>query len=1782
MKNQENLLQQTPRNPRHGSTLVIVIALLGLLAFTGMVFFSFANSERASAEYFSEAAKAGVDEPSNVWDHMLRHIIVGPSDRPSDRPSILRSPSRRHSMVRNMVGNDLSPYSGTPIDVVYSAGLPTTTPADWLNFVDSPAARMGNESRPVAPPAPDIDFTTPDINTLFLAYKGWAIRDNWEVDLNGNGMVDANEDRDGDGVFDQPSPRYTQIPVTIPSFFRPQYMKTKLNAGPFDAGGTTNLDVPMDPNWAYGWRPGLNPGDPDIAEAPTVANRNTVLFGQRSMRPHPSHIAGFQADGVTPVYRYLMDAEAAGLPTPLASGGFAFLPDNDSNAGNNPAVQGEMGIWTGSNHTIYELDADNDGDGTNGKEGIWLDLHYPVQEKADATNNTRLYVVLHSVTIYDLDALMDLNIHGNLAGLTGSAASGKIKTNTDIENTFVSRSNLGLGPNEVNPQWTLRRDTRTSNVAYNTQLPNADTKDVRNQFLQHVGNVASDVEQANAELIWLLTGRGEYDGTKLENVLPGRWGEAQRTLYTLKQGYDTASYLPRAGRSEFDDNGDEREGEIATALARTRPFGRPMDYAGTGFFSTARIGLYQAAYGDSYFPVGDAITDPAPPPPVSPYYDYGFANNPRIPWLYQQASGSGPARWPRYEGYSRMATLNANPRRFAFGLDGIDAGSSLGANASRATDDLNVVANVNSLLDDPLEIVNDQELEKKDLDSIFGSQDTVPLHINESDTVANSAVDKLDPRLRKLAPYAFAKDSSIRDRFTTITNSLRRFMMRYDPNGPRAYEFSADSDGADTTGDGIPDGDGLVEFPPRFYSDVNTDGDFDLGTDIPIQAYSAKDPFRPQVRRILTMEPGEGKTLVGQLPLSINHVLDVVRNQQTPAESSKEFRSYMQRAGLRFRSLTDHPDALDTEGMNTANKITSIYTLETTSDSDSNTVANESAVAFPPKTIQEREFWARRDRQKLARDVFVLLYLTGGANPNGTKFRDYSSTNLPSLAEGDSSVNALYTHEQLRRMAQFAVNMVDAMDTDDVITKFEYDKNLGDGWDLDDDAYSIESAAISGDDPSNAANFALFNKVTGNGSHREDSESRGVVYGVEAQQLAFSEVLAFSTAVVAPDHALTFHTDSAVKYHLFMELQNLLPQPVAISSTESTTAEKSIWRVVRYNREFMNEAIGGKGNGGKPNWGMHIMAPGGTAESVIANDNYTIGTASSTDVVTSSFFVNYDADPDFELIAPDTASTNLPTMATNKTDANAVELKPRCDLDVIHPDHAAKVEVTNTAGTAVAKTDFLSDIKNYTGNGPAGNGNLLADVLPPRFDNSGGEGFELVLQRRANPNLPSVVSSAGQTVDVNPWIDVDRIRVPIKVFALDPADTVVELAADGDLLQGLVSLEREEPLNDAGQGNYTPSATPEPDLRYNTIGSIQNSVTSANGFNMWQDHSDRDFSSSMDLLTIPVVGPGFLTQRAGDFNSSPYSQSGATTVIRTTLPANASSMFLRPDFPDDSSATAAVNVARDNRWYRLFQFVEVPSRVHRMLGNYLTLARIPGKLNINTMRHWEVYAGLIDNPMFLDRPDGGTSSNITIDRTPGNSGVPVNRDRWLEMLLTRDGSVTGRDIGTSNKSLFYLPGVPGAKPFRSFGSFGNSVANDNRISDTLLRPLPSDVADTDVETDRHWLEVSDATQHKIPEASTSTHHKHQILSKVIGNTTTVSNTFVVHATAAYFEAYEDPATGLIRVGGRFDFNEDGNAKNDQQRAMFIIDRTAAFEAYDPGTGDFNWERLVKARVTIQE
>ena len=337
MKRRTEQTHNETTTERRGSTLIIVIALLGMLSFLGIVFFTFASQERSAAGYFSEAAKTTTSEPDDIFNWMLQQIISGPPNQL--KGSVLYSQSRRHSLVTNMVGSDIHPYTGAGVNIINeddpatastalvarvdqnyngtandedaSSGNPNTQLL--LDFVDSPAVRNGTENRTV--PSPDVDYTYPDINNLFLAYKGWAIRDNGSL----------------------ATPRYQQVPVIIPSFFRPQYMKTSNGNGRSAVG---NPNVPTDANWA---------------DAFDGVDRTTGRFAFRSFRPHPDHLAGFTSNG-SQVYRFLLDTEATSLGL---AGGFPFVPADAATAlGNDPNSRGELGIWTGSQPTVYELDVD--------------------------------------------------------------------------------------------------------------------------------------------------------------------------------------------------------------------------------------------------------------------------------------------------------------------------------------------------------------------------------------------------------------------------------------------------------------------------------------------------------------------------------------------------------------------------------------------------------------------------------------------------------------------------------------------------------------------------------------------------------------------------------------------------------------------------------------------------------------------------------------------------------------------------------------------------------------------------------------------------------------------------------------------------------------------------------------------------------------------------------------------------------------------------------------------------------------------------------------------------------------------------------------------------------------------------------------------------------------------------------------------------------------------------------------------------------------------------------
>jgi hypothetical protein len=128
----------------------------------------------------------------------------------------------------------------------------------------------------------------------------------------------------------------------------------------------------------------------------------------------------------------------------------------------------------------------------------------------------------------------------------------------------------------------------------------------------------------------------------------------------------------------------------------------------------------------------------------------------------------------------------------------------------------------------------------------------------------------------------------------------------------------------------------------------------------------------------------------------------------------------------------------------------------------------------------------------------------------------------------------------------------------------------------------------------------------------------------------------------------------------------------------------------------------------------------------------------------------------------------------------------------------------------------------------------------------------------------------------------------------------------------------------------------------------------------------------------------------------------------------------------------------------------------------VTMQKLPGKLNLNTIRHWEVFAELVDNPLILDRtpesdPKNGINPQglITQDRTLDEHGkIPaVRRDRWLEYLIERDGGfIPGydpRDTVNAHCKLL-IPDSPTAVPFRS-PTDPQPASNNPEIMESIKR-----------------------------------------------------------------------------------------------------------------------------------
>ncbi|QDT23834.1 hypothetical protein [Gimesia chilikensis] len=1641
----KQMVQTQQSLDRRGSTLLVVIALLAMLSLLGVVFYTFAAQEERSSQYFTEAslneADTGLDADV-LFNWGLEQLIKGPEK--SFYNSALHG--KRHSLLANMFGTDLHPYSGEGINVImdtngvvvvdqnYTGSGPSGN-QDFLDLNLSYAAHGGPPSTSADQfPKPDVDYTAPDINNLFLAYNGYAF-------MSSSG---------------------TWRRVVIPSFLRPQYLRNS----------STGAHVT---DW-YENDGSVNP-----------ANETTTKL----LRPHPKH--------------EFVDYKGVPSGTSRFSSSFPFQPL--TNPGGNASLHGELGIFTNSFNSgapVIELDVDNDNDGV--VEGIWMDLDFPpIQNPNDPT---KYILPLFSFTVYDLDGLINLNTAGNMRrpgdiDLNYNPSSNFFGEHSSIytdKYLFLSRSNMGLSsPGEINPQWAL--NARPERVSSGGDLvDSASLADVFDQHSRFFGAypyphgsfpsprtyTASDFqtayqstrdwrENSNMEYFFLNYGRPEFSApssgtratkTEITDLISGRWGEPDRlyeaqrnnstdNIFVVDTTGSTIKAFPRPGRTLIDDNGNRFEGGVfAGSLTgnrgNTHSFMHPLAYNGSGRNNKTGAG-------------------------------YRLAN-------------IGYNGWKGYEDFEIAGGIRYNSDLTFF------------KNSVATTNEY-----VGTLVDESDEITVDLEKVRRPYDEPYIPDDLAMLHMAQSDQ-DNTGVSS---RLSELLPFNFgrastvnARGESIRKKFTTMSWDRKQFGLSLPP-GFREYEIDF----------------ARKEFPPfnAFPQNLN--------------------PFRPPLKELLNVKIGNVSEPKMQMKLNLNEVL-VFDDTGTGRF-------------VTTRPLTPHPgEDVDDDGVldpgEDLNGNNVLDNLPATAINSSWNSAN--LPSYPPTNTQQQEFWARYDRQLMARDIYVLLYTFGGAND----LLDYRS---------DNSGNVLYSDAQLKEMAQYAVNVVDALDPDDVITRFEYDKNLGDGWGLGDNPYQ------TGDDV--------------------QVGQRGVVYGVEAQKLTLGEFLAIKAPKVEDsssnpvNHDATEYDDEKDRYFSYIELRN--------ASTRTVSFANDGWQI---RLEPRTDGTGISGDYSD----LDSLAPdpvlndthkrrvtlrsgavggGGIYSIRSAGDNENMDPMSG--MPRESYF---RVDPNFSGGSP-TYSTIVPRDITTPA------------TDLITDDDANDFRMTTEADTVTpmsTRGDFLNG-----SNTDAGSTNF-SDLT-----------FVVRLMRRAHlgraaPGLSNVADN-----DDNPWVEVDSMVINnMNEFALQESDMSTQIQTQLNQLQ---SFERSQPLYARGAGEASHAAgSSGTGYRANTVGTTNSNTGAGNlgadglpgiatfdddgdstpdnaaergwafsddrsRFDIWQPHFDRDFASVVELFSIPVIGPHRVTRDLAT-EAGWQTRSDTTTNVDRANDVRFAGIqkFLDPNGPDDT------NNNDDNRWYRLLEFVEVPTRMHHQLGNPLSEPRVPGKLNLNTIRHPSVLAALLDDSDAFTMDMSGSAVNPSLN-APHLGGS----NWWAQFIQSRDAKCYGINGLSGDEP--HIPGNPKvlgqqATPFRGLHQTRASNVNDLRES-TVYRSLP---ADTGNNNKRLLFEVATGAEHlgtAGPLNKVDFHTRNRLLSKITGNTTTRSNTFVVFLSVAYFEATGAGTTTYgspVQIGGRLSpFDATRTANQPDYRGFFVIDRTRAEQAFEPSTGKFDhWKNLIRYRHTIQQ
>lgn len=1688
---------------RRGSAMLIVISLLAALSFLGVFFHRFVTVDLNSAQWFAKNAKE-VDPADNsdvYFDWALEQVIIGPRDNQAQSALY----GRQYSLVSTMLGRlngsqqleDAHVYSGYGIRVGFTDanndGIPDDTDytfdynhdgtADPIIMNFSPAANGGSSPIYTDPDIyryePDAGYTYPDINNMALAHLSY-------VDIDpGDPLLGAVR------------------PVWIPSFHRPQYFTD--------------------------WRTSQN-----LAERQTNNPWTNTNTGNVVLRPHVNHLTPEVGNPNNTHARF--DATFPGLAaTDVGPDEGIWTLTNEAGTLRGPG--GLSGLFSDLN---YEYDIDADGDGV--KEAIFLDLDFPVGD-----NDGQLFIPMYGITVLDADALLNVNVHGNPAYFNQyiqEVAGASVGTGTDtfsgtmtdilrlnIKESY-SQSGRGASPFEVNltkgfyvdPRM-MESDGVTPWFSDATAL-RAELEQYRGMFdfdvnsftapvglnvnggvtigsgtaAQHNagghGNLTS-LQISNLEMARLIHGSLKYDGSGNidtgEPALPGRYGD-QVDLERFRDSSPGIGF-PAPGTLEFpapgligvDDDVDATTG------------------AGQGFQDPD---LYNALLLPTFHPIdvigtGGGVLDAG----VTNYNSTTYSVNPTF------APSTDSFHTSAVSGFGRLVSSPdlLNPSRWpAYGDLWFNHDNSL--TSSRLEYNQLVEADLSNMPQNPLmpnqrtywltdeadELIVEPELADVEGDQIYPASEMMGLHLKGTDFADVSA----SSRLRTLLPFNFDSNTEsrfIREQFTTASWDRMEFSFSPFRSGQnRDWEFN---NTLNVTRQGN------TRFPPRFNG---------------ANPYSANDPFRVPTRQLLTVELGRRQTtniFLPQRKLRFHQIIDSIPPTQPERAVDGD---------VHYRNLTPHPvfqsgdDPVNIDTMwhsNSKNGAPSQFAQYGSWQNPSATPAT--------RAIQNaaQEWWARYDRQRLARDIYVLLYTLGNGD-------DSLNVSQSSYAAGtDSDGNGV--NDLIDRMAQFAVNVVDANDRDNVITRFAYDPDLSDGWDTDD------------------ANLQ-------------------VVYGVEAQELTFSELLwlVCKRRTDSADHSQTLYDETNRDHqYLFMELRNATPKTLALES-----GSYRIRRVVGMKDPW---------NSLTDDLTVTFKTGNSSSLSVGPGENFLIGTTGGDIPVVGGgddgkeraavmrMQLDWDSDGStdttFNAIVPSLPEASPPDGEDDYPD-------PLCDLDLSHERDRDNNQLFVENASPVG----------YLLPAPDGNGDI----------DTTSTSIELVLERRRSNTAFDKIDDAD-----NDWVEVDSATIAVgDGRTLNLGNTFNETTlydqttGMGDIPSNIVSRERSKPFTSTfadynGANKFFRHSLGGPNIA-NTNNALNTNLAASSAtrshqgnarlstgtFDLWQPHFDREFGSVFDVLSVPLFGP--------DQTISSLAPAGKLTDDNV-----GSAVFLNPGNPQSPDVNA------DNRWYRILEFFEVDPLVHTDIRNQLEFARLPGKINLNTIRNTGPYGFLSSLSALIDDDFHLPGFNLR-DQQEGN------RHWGAQFLVARDG-MDPVWANQTTPSYIPLPGTPASKPFRPLGYLDNSssAAANRSAQHTILRKLPyepelslTENSDVDASQRRQLFEARTASDLGGTD-QIDFHSQHRLLSKIANNSTTKSHVFVIWIGVQFHKVTEiNPGTpnAYYQVGEQLTYNSgnpiapDNDPRFTPRRGFFVVDRSLLEEAYDPNTRKFDFRKFVVFRKTISE